>query len=156
MISVGFYEIIAIDANTADTNTEVTHPHVEASRLCEGDAQPTIRLALATREGCSTSFRSFSKSLATTTRRVLMCSCLSGRWYSTAATAVTRRALATVATAADCGTTVCYECIRECDTCRTFVAAAIATRPAMSAARWSAKAAPKPATSAKRCSVKIV
>lgn len=41
-----FYEVVAVDPNHADSSDDVTHPHVDSNRLCEGDAQPTIRLAL--------------------------------------------------------------------------------------------------------------
>ena len=41
-----YYEVIAVDGNYAQSDDNVTHPHVEANRLCEGDAQPTIKLAL--------------------------------------------------------------------------------------------------------------
>ena len=41
-----YYEVIAVDANRASANDDVTHPHVQEDRLCEGDAQPTIKLAL--------------------------------------------------------------------------------------------------------------
>ena len=42
----GYYEIIAVDPNQASSNDNVTHPHVQDDRMCEGDAQPTIKLAL--------------------------------------------------------------------------------------------------------------
>ena len=42
----GLYEVIEVDPNPAAPNENVTHPHVERNRLCEGDAQPAIRLAL--------------------------------------------------------------------------------------------------------------
>ena len=42
----GYYEVIAVDTNRASSNDSVTHPHVQDDRLCEGDAQPTIKLAL--------------------------------------------------------------------------------------------------------------
>ena len=41
-----YYEVIAVDANHASSNDCVTHPHVQDNRLCEGDAQPAIKLAL--------------------------------------------------------------------------------------------------------------
>ena len=41
-----YYEVIALDANRPSSNDDVTHPHVQDDRLCEGDAQPTIKLAL--------------------------------------------------------------------------------------------------------------
>ena len=41
-----YYEVIAIDANRANSNDGVTHPHIQDDRLCEGDAQPAIKLAL--------------------------------------------------------------------------------------------------------------
>jgi hypothetical protein len=40
------YEVLALDPNPAASDEDVTHPHVHANRLCEGDAQPAIRLAL--------------------------------------------------------------------------------------------------------------
>lgn len=42
----GYYEVIAVDPNQASSNDNVTHPHVQGDRMCEGDAQPTIKLAL--------------------------------------------------------------------------------------------------------------
>lgn len=41
-----YYEVIAVDGNYAQSDDDVTHPHIQANRLCEGDAQPTIKLAL--------------------------------------------------------------------------------------------------------------
>ena len=41
-----YYEVIALDANRPSSNDDVTHPHIQDDRLCEGDAQPTIKLAL--------------------------------------------------------------------------------------------------------------
>lgn len=41
-----YYEVIALDPNPAESNDNTVHPHVDANRLCEGEAQPTIRLAL--------------------------------------------------------------------------------------------------------------
>lgn len=43
---VAFYEVVAINANCASSNDDVIHPHVQSNRLCEGEAQPAIRLAL--------------------------------------------------------------------------------------------------------------
>lgn len=40
------YDVIAIDNNSAFANDGVTHPHVQNGALCEGDAQPAIRLSL--------------------------------------------------------------------------------------------------------------
>ena len=42
----GYYEVIAVDPNQASSNDNVTHPHVQDDRMCEGDAQPAIKLAL--------------------------------------------------------------------------------------------------------------
>ena len=42
----GYYEVVAVDTNRASSNDRVTHPHVQDDRLCEGDAQPAIKLAL--------------------------------------------------------------------------------------------------------------
>ena len=44
--SRAYYEVVAIDANRPSTNDDVTHPHIQDDRLCEGDAQPAIKLAL--------------------------------------------------------------------------------------------------------------
>ena len=41
-----YYEFIALDPNPAESNDNTVHPHVDANRLCEGEAQSTIRLAL--------------------------------------------------------------------------------------------------------------
>jgi len=41
-----YYEVIAVNANPASPNESVTHPHVQDDRLCEGEAQPAIKLAL--------------------------------------------------------------------------------------------------------------
>ena len=41
-----YYEVIALDPNRSSSNDDVTHPHVQDNRLCEGDAQPAIKLAL--------------------------------------------------------------------------------------------------------------
>ncbi len=40
------YEVLALDPYPAASDEDVTHPHVHANRLCEGDAQPAIKLAL--------------------------------------------------------------------------------------------------------------
>ena len=40
------YEVLACDPCPAATSDEVTHPHVEANQLCEGDGRPMIRQAL--------------------------------------------------------------------------------------------------------------
>jgi hypothetical protein len=41
------YEITAVDSNPAATNVDVTHPHVEAGKLCEGEGRAAIRAALS-------------------------------------------------------------------------------------------------------------
>jgi hypothetical protein len=41
-----YYEVIAIEPNRPSSNDDVTHPHIQDDRLCEGDAQPAIGLAL--------------------------------------------------------------------------------------------------------------
>jgi hypothetical protein len=41
-----YYEVIAVDANRSSSNDDVTHPHVQDDRMCEGDAQPAIKFAL--------------------------------------------------------------------------------------------------------------
>jgi hypothetical protein len=40
------YCIIALEPNPAGSNEEVTHPHVSAERLCEGDGHVAIRSAI--------------------------------------------------------------------------------------------------------------
>ncbi|MEQ8788679.1 MAG: hypothetical protein RIC55_20380 [Pirellulaceae bacterium] len=40
------YQVVAIDPFPADANSNVTHPHVEGDRLCEGDARAPIQRAL--------------------------------------------------------------------------------------------------------------
>ena len=40
------YEVSASDPHPAATSDDVTHPHVEAKQLCEGDGGPLIRQAL--------------------------------------------------------------------------------------------------------------
>lgn len=40
------YEVLACDPHPATTSDEVTHPHVESERLCEGDGRVPIRQAL--------------------------------------------------------------------------------------------------------------
>ena len=40
------YEVVAIDPNRPSSNDDVTHPHIQCDGLCEGDAQPAIKLAL--------------------------------------------------------------------------------------------------------------
>jgi hypothetical protein len=40
------YEVSACDPQPAATSDVVTHPHVEANQLCEGDGRPLIRQAL--------------------------------------------------------------------------------------------------------------
>ena len=42
----GTYEVIALDANPAASDSEVTHPHVQAGQLCEGEGRAAIRSAL--------------------------------------------------------------------------------------------------------------
>jgi hypothetical protein len=41
------YEVTAVDSNPATSNADVTHPHVEAGSLCEGDGRAAIRAALS-------------------------------------------------------------------------------------------------------------
>jgi hypothetical protein len=41
------YEVTALDPNPAATNADVTHPHVEAGKLCEGEGRAAIRAALS-------------------------------------------------------------------------------------------------------------
>ena len=40
------YRVIAIDPNPAATDSAITHPHVSAERLCEGDGSAAIRASL--------------------------------------------------------------------------------------------------------------
>ena len=40
------YEVVAIEPNRPSSNDDVTHPHIQCDGLCEGDAQPAIKLAL--------------------------------------------------------------------------------------------------------------
>lgn len=42
----GNYRVIALDANPAATNEDVTHPHVSDEAVCEGDGRVPIRKAL--------------------------------------------------------------------------------------------------------------
>ncbi|MBN2128598.1 MAG: hypothetical protein JW741_03845 [Sedimentisphaerales bacterium] len=42
----GTYEVIALDANSAASDSDVTHPHVQAGQLCEGEGRAAIRSAL--------------------------------------------------------------------------------------------------------------
>jgi hypothetical protein len=41
------YAVIALDPNPAGSNSDITHPHVNDERLCEGEAFGSIRAALA-------------------------------------------------------------------------------------------------------------
>ena len=43
----GSYEVIALDPNSAASNAETTHPHVQDNCLCEGEGRLSIRRALA-------------------------------------------------------------------------------------------------------------
>jgi hypothetical protein len=43
----GSYRVIAQDPHPASGNEDVTHPHVNANRLCEGDGPAAITMALA-------------------------------------------------------------------------------------------------------------
>lgn len=45
-LSQAHYEVVALDANPSSLNDSVTHPHIQDGRLCEGDAQPAIKIAL--------------------------------------------------------------------------------------------------------------
>ena len=40
------YEVFAVEPNRPSSNEDVTHPHVQCEGLCEGDAQPALKLAL--------------------------------------------------------------------------------------------------------------
>ena len=42
----GSYEVIALDANPAASDSDVIHPHVQAGQLCEGEGRAAIRRAL--------------------------------------------------------------------------------------------------------------
>ena len=46
---LGTYEVIALDANPAASDSDVIHPHVQAGQLCEGEGRTAVRRAL--REG---------------------------------------------------------------------------------------------------------
>ena len=41
-----YHEAVAVDPNRPPSNDDITHPHVQGDHLCEGDAQPAIKLAL--------------------------------------------------------------------------------------------------------------
>src|SRR5690606_3706651 len=41
------YEVIAVEANPASSSDDVTHPHVQDNRLCEGDGRQALQKALA-------------------------------------------------------------------------------------------------------------
>jgi hypothetical protein len=45
--SGGCYEVLAEDPHPADSNDDVTHPHVSGSQLCEGEGSTAIHKALA-------------------------------------------------------------------------------------------------------------
>jgi hypothetical protein len=42
----GSYQVMALDANPAASDTDTTHPHVQGSQLCEGDGRVPIQRAL--------------------------------------------------------------------------------------------------------------
>ena len=46
LISDSPYKIIALNPNSAGSESEVTHPHVSHEKLCEGDGTVTIRKAI--------------------------------------------------------------------------------------------------------------
>ena len=41
------YRVVALDPHPAAKSDEITHPHVQDERLCEGDGRPAIAAALA-------------------------------------------------------------------------------------------------------------
>ncbi len=41
------YEVTSLDSNAAACNADVTHPHVETGKLCEGEGRAAIRTALS-------------------------------------------------------------------------------------------------------------
>ncbi len=43
----GAYDVIAVQSNSAASNEDTTHPHVQNNSLCEGEGQVPIRNALA-------------------------------------------------------------------------------------------------------------
>ena len=63
------YEVTALDPSPAASNADVTHPHVETGKLCEGEGRAAIRAALSQGD-CSISSCSFDKSSAPTTPAV--------------------------------------------------------------------------------------
>ena len=113
--SVGFYEVFAIEPNAADTNESVTHPHVEANRLCEGDAQPTIRLAL--QQGRLFDFFQIVQQVLGTYNPSSAYVQLSDWTGVQCRDCGFASSLDDSRDCSDCGSGICCECVRECDTC---------------------------------------
>ena len=111
----GSYEVIEVDPNPASPNENVTHPHVENSRLCEGDAQPAIRLAL--QQGRLFDFFQIVQQVLGTYNPSSAYVQLS-EWEG-----VSCRHCGYTSSPDDsrdcsnCASTICDECIGECDTC---------------------------------------
>ena len=114
----GNYEVIEVDPNPAAPNENVTHPHVERNRLCEGDAQPAIRLAL--QQARLFDFFQIVQQVLSTYNPSSAYVQLS-EWEG-----VNCRQCGYTSSSDDsrdcsnCVSTICDECIGECDTCNEF------------------------------------
>ena len=113
--SSSVYEVIEVDPNPAAPNENVTHPHVERNRLCEGDAQPAIRLALE--QGRLLDFFQIVQQVLGTYNASSAYVLLS-EWEG-----VSCKHCGYTSSPDDsrdcsnCASTICDECIEECDTC---------------------------------------
>ena len=98
------YRVIAVEPNSAATNDEVTHPHVQDESVCEGEGRQPIRSALA--EGRLLDFFTIVANLLRTYNSSSPFVSLS-QWYGV--------------DCADCGSTVCEDDRWSCEKCGTAV-----------------------------------
>lgn len=113
------YRVIAVTPQPAATNSDVTHPHVNAESLCEGDARAVLRRALA--DGRLLDFFTIvAQTLATynpssayvTVERWEGITCRScGDWADEEDASSCER----------CGDELCSDCATGCDGCSQYV-----------------------------------
>ena len=113
--TTAIYEVIEVDPNPAAPNENVTHPHVERNRLCEGDAQPAIRLAL--RQGRLFNFFQIVQQVLGTYNSSSAYVQLS-EWEGVSCKHCGYTSSPDDSRdCANCASTICDECVRECDNC---------------------------------------
>lgn len=113
--SNGLYEIVAVEPQASAPNDSVTHPHVEANRLCEGDAKPAIRMAL--QQGRLFDFFQIVEQVLNTYSSDSAYVQLS-EWDGVRCNHCGyNSSLEDSRDCSKCDTSICDECVRECESC---------------------------------------